>query len=398
MEFRKQYRKCPACGCADKTVLHQMKNTMSEEVQQRTGYPAEYMIVVCDNCGMVYTDITIGVENIDAYYSKENMYNSMSTLKSIVYRKSQEMYYSFINGYVDGNSSVLDIGCGNGSFLTFLKNKKFNNLCGIDPSPQSVKVLLENGIDGYIGSVYQCDELEILPVDMVISTGVLEHLLLPQEALRRMSNLMNDNGYMYVCVPAAEKYADALMPVANFFNHEHINHFTENSLIALAESTGLELVESNVSRACDEIEYTINAIFKKNIVFHSVSKYDETGGVATRAFFKNVKLEEAKTADALNKIMDLHRKIVIWGTGNYSSSILQKYPNLREKVLFFIDNNKDRYKEEFYNRRVCSPRILCNPIDRSIKEATVLVCVIQAKEEIAKDIASLKIVNDVVYL
>ena len=93
----------------------------------------------------------------------------------------------------------------------------------------------------------------------------------------------------------------------------------------------------------------------------------------------------------------LVEKIVIFGTGNAGRAIYRAFKD-NYKIVAFIDNNKDRYKEEFYNRRVCSPRILCNPIDRSIKEATVLVCVIQAKEEIAKDIASLKIVNDVVYL
>lgn len=394
----RKYRNCPVCGCDNKLVLNRMKNTMPEDMQQRTGYPSEYAIVSCDNCGMVYTDIDISAKNIDIYYSNENIYDNMSVLKSSIYEKSQEMYYSHIDKYVNFQSTLIDVGCGNGSFLTFLQDKGFTNLCGIDPSVKSVEVLMNNGINGRVGSVYRCDALDVCLADMVISTGVLEHLLFPGDALKRMAVLLNAGGYMYICVPAAERYKDVAMPEANFFNHEHINHFTEKTLGALAESVGLKIVESTVDRACEDIEYTVNLVLEKKNDCQYKHYYDYMGMNSIKAYFQNRRDADIRNDDIMKTLIDGGRPVVIWGTGNYASSLMQKYPELIKDVVFFIDNNKGRTGAMFYGRRVYTPEVLSATGEGISKNAVLLVCVMQAKDEIRGDIDSLKINNDVIFL
>lgn len=393
-------RKCPLCGHEKKNLLFEMKNTMSEVVRERTGYPSFYSIVSCEECGMVYTDIEISDENIDNYYANENMYDNISTLKRHIYTKAEEMYYSFVNNYINEKSYIVDVGCGSGNFLKYLYSKKYCFVYGIDPSKESVDNLSLNGIKGQVGNVYTCDEINNTKnIDMIISTGVLEHLLFPRDALKHMANMLNNNGYMYICVPASEKYCEELLPKANYFNHEHINHFTKQSLGMLAESVGLSIVEMQITKACEELEYSLNAVLRKSEEYYdaNIKGKDRIGRESIEKYFNKISLEESKTLAVLQNIINKKKKVIMWGTGNYAGSILKQCSEIRDNILFFVDNNPKREGTEYYGKKVYRPDILVKNID-NVEDSLLLICVMQSKKEIANDIRSLNIRNEVVFL
>ena len=76
------------------------------------------------------------------------------------------------------------MGCGNGRLLMKLREEKFNNIVGVDPSSASINALKDIGITGYIGSIYEKGSDEIPKADVVILTMVLEHLYEPVEAIK----------------------------------------------------------------------------------------------------------------------------------------------------------------------------------------------------------------------
>lgn len=394
--MRKRSRECPLCGVNSRKVICKLKNTMSEEERICTNYPTNYAIVVCEKCGMVYTDINVKATDVESYYTKYNIYSNMSGIKSDLYLKTMEMYFDSILKYISSESSIVDVGCGSGDLLDMLRKKGYLLVNGIDPSKDSIDCLEKKGVKGRVGTIYSCDENDDNKYDMVISTGVLEHLLYPQEALIHMKKLLNKDGYMYICIPATEKYMDDVQPVANYFNHEHINHFTEKTLIEMAERIGLAVVESKVQRACNEIEATLNIIFKVDGEVNANSeivRYDSSGRDSIEKYFIAIKERELKNEFLLKEIIESQREIIVWGTGNYASSLMNMFPELKNNISFFVDNNESKINTWFYGKKIYEPKMICT----ASKEAIVIVCVMQSKKEVERDVLTLNIKNKVVY-
>jgi 2-polyprenyl-3-methyl-5-hydroxy-6-metoxy-1,4-benzoquinol methylase len=88
--------------------------------------------------------------------------------------------YEMVYGDVlpdDKNAKVLDVGCGIGHFLYYLKKRGYKNFCGIDISPQQVNFCKENISE----RVEVADAFDFLKVgrekySVIVAHDVLEHI------------------------------------------------------------------------------------------------------------------------------------------------------------------------------------------------------------------------------
>ena len=79
----------------------------------------------------------------------------------------------------DKKARILDVGCGNGSFLLALRSKGYNNLFGIDLDENAVRWVKRNGIGCELCSLSDYNPIE--RYDYVSMNHVLEHL--PKESV-----------------------------------------------------------------------------------------------------------------------------------------------------------------------------------------------------------------------
>ncbi|MDQ3916522.1 MAG: class I SAM-dependent methyltransferase [Actinomycetota bacterium] len=92
----------------------------------------------------------------------------------------------------DANAAVLDAGCGEGSFLTFLRRRGYRNLAGFDLSEENVAICNREGL----GFVHRFDALEIdrLPgetrFERIFALDLVEHL--PKEKASVFLELARD--------------------------------------------------------------------------------------------------------------------------------------------------------------------------------------------------------------
>lgn len=100
-------------------------------------------------------------------------------------------------------SKILDIGCSSGILLNDLIAVGFKkeNLYGIDISEPAIVNCHANGLN----NCYVMDAQNItIPqkFDILIASDCLEHLEDDKKALHNWNELLNDNGYLFVFVPA----------------------------------------------------------------------------------------------------------------------------------------------------------------------------------------------------
>ena len=81
-------------------------------------------------------------------------------------------------GKIDSNSSVLEIGCGNGEFLRYLRDTvKCKNIVGVTLSPEQDKYLSNQGYDIVLSSIWDLPNNLNNKFDAIILNGSTEHFL-----------------------------------------------------------------------------------------------------------------------------------------------------------------------------------------------------------------------------
>lgn len=197
---------------------------------------------------------------------KDKLYNSyLSTGQSAddvntknLFSKRKISHQHNINKHFpkNKNATILDLGCGHGSFIYFIKQAGYKNVIGIDVSKEEVDLAHQLGIS----EIKQIDINEYLSsttnrYDVVLLMDVLEHIESNKvlDLLEKINTILTPDGIMILHVPNGEglfgmriKYGD--------FTHE--NAFTLKSLKQILTATGY---------------YEIKGYEEKPIVHNSIS-------------------------------------------------------------------------------------------------------------------------------
>jgi ubiquinone/menaquinone biosynthesis C-methylase UbiE len=125
----------------------------------------------------------------------ENYYLNKKTTQVLRYEWFAKKYFKNVKG-----KKILEIGCGDGGILQFLKDN--NEVHAVDISKNAVKFLREYGINAKISDISE----ERLPFkdknfDYVIILETLEHLKSPQFAIEEIQRVLKKGGIMIASTP-----------------------------------------------------------------------------------------------------------------------------------------------------------------------------------------------------
>ncbi|MBU4175870.1 MAG: class I SAM-dependent methyltransferase [Actinobacteria bacterium] len=148
---------------------------------------------------------------------------------------------------------VLDVGCGTGELVSYMKENGFDAV-GIEPSSDAVAVAVQKGLDVYNTTLgrfpehYRSDNLETF--DAVIFLNVLEHVTNPAELIELTKGILSRGGKLCVRVP--NDFSEIQMAVKKSLNKDawwiaipdHVNYFDFHSLHSLLQCLGFEVIYS----------------------------------------------------------------------------------------------------------------------------------------------------------
>ena len=156
-------------------------------------------------------------------------------------RAYQRTFGAFIPS--DKAAKIMDLGCGPGSIVWWLRDRGYGNVAGIDISQEQVNVARDLGLDSVVqGDIFDFLRMEGAEYDVLFARDVLEHL--DKEAAYQFVKLsqarLKTGGRLILQVPNAEspyfgrvRYGD--------FTHELA--FTASSITQLLGAVGFQRIE-----------------------------------------------------------------------------------------------------------------------------------------------------------
>lgn len=173
--------------------------------------------------------------------------------------KSTEYYssvrYEIIELLPTFAKNVLDIGCGDGNTLRWLKSKKkCENIYGIEISKESSDKAKEF-LDG-IENINIEENYNFFPgkkFELILVLDTLEHLIDPWDFLKKIKPKLTEDGFIIISVPNIRHHSiiKNLFLLGNWeydksglLDNTHLRFFTKKSLIKLFKKQDLKIVKS----------------------------------------------------------------------------------------------------------------------------------------------------------
>lgn len=134
------------------------------------------------------------------------------------------------------SGEILDLGCGNGSFLhTFSSLMPGWGVTGYDVGDSLRGKVEEDSRVTFYSGPNGLDHLNGKLFDLITLNHVVEHLIEPVNVLSAAAKMLKPNGHIAIIIPCF-KYVHA-----DFFIMDHCSHYTEETLANTISLSGLTI-------------------------------------------------------------------------------------------------------------------------------------------------------------
>lgn len=235
-------RLCPACGGIGKekfaaNIEEEMISSFSYSSRKRPEL-MHYALKECQSCRTLFVD---EVPDLGGLIDNYVVASFDSHTESEYAAKTYSKYLNHLD--LIRNRRILDIGCGDGTFLKTATLLGAESVLGIEPSQGALESAGE--VRNLIRRipVEQCDyQFEF---DLVTCFQTLEHLVDPKMVLSKMCTAAIPGGYIAVVCHNRLSLVNRLMGRRSpIFDIEHLQMFSVEGLEKILQSTNLKVIVS----------------------------------------------------------------------------------------------------------------------------------------------------------
>ena len=243
-------RECVACGAEQIRYWRQKDFHYTENTSHK-----EFHIYRCECCGTGFLNRPPHTQWLQSIYQ----YSGQALTQAISLKEVLKKEDEFPNCTVDakrmsqlahqvnrsGNNRALDIGSGFGFYTQALRLEGYRTT-SINPGQYENAVFKALNGDEPLAIMFE-KYVPNEPFGVVMMSQVLEHLLEPNRAIKKVSDLLATGGVLACAVPNYDSFLVKLLGTkdnACLWVPEHVNYFTEKGLNALMEQNGLRIVKT----------------------------------------------------------------------------------------------------------------------------------------------------------
>lgn len=195
------YTKC-ICGADQQIDLGQKNN---------------YTVVSCSQCGMVYVNPQPNQSELISFYSKEywGAHQEKLGLGSIEKRAQDPHEYKYFTDIfvwmkervnIEQGMRLLEIGCSHGMFCEIASGASLD-VVGVEMDKEiAASTAQRTGLKIFSGGISnQC--FNSGEFDFVAMFDVLEHFTDPVQELRNITDVLKQNGWLYLSTPCRDEFS-----------------------------------------------------------------------------------------------------------------------------------------------------------------------------------------------
>jgi 2-polyprenyl-3-methyl-5-hydroxy-6-metoxy-1,4-benzoquinol methylase len=235
------YNSCPVCDSPDIMNVFSVKDhSVSREV---------FVIMECRVCNLRFTQDAPAETSIGRYYQSGEYISHSNTSKGFInglyqrvrkrtLRQKQRLIEK-VTGLEEGK--LLDLGAGTGAFASQM-NKAGWNVTALEPDA-GARIVAKDQFDIELRDTNTFSMLENGTFGVITMWHVLEHVHDLHGYVKKLADLLNDNGILVIAVPNyqstdAAKYGEYW---AAYDVPRHLYHFSPKSMMVLMEAYGLTI-------------------------------------------------------------------------------------------------------------------------------------------------------------
>lgn len=218
-----------------------------------------FEIIDCADCSFVHLNPIPRENELKEFYEKQYYKEKRDKLKipkkvvkeklwyeKVVWKDRLDVFDENVRKYP---KRLLDVGCGYGHFLKFMKENAWK-VTGVEPSPVACKYAKSLNLEVFNMTIkeFKSQFKKQHFFDAINLDSVLEHLPNPKEVLEISKDLLKNNGVIHVTVPndfnLFQLQANKVVSKPSWWIAipDHINYFNFETLEKLLEKGGFEII------------------------------------------------------------------------------------------------------------------------------------------------------------
>lgn len=195
----------------------------------------------CANCGCLWaTDARQSEQTLLQAYERVNH----SYFESEAVGQRHQEFYKWLEDLMEQTHcgrSIIDVGCGEGNFLSTLSQTWFKR--GVEPSESGVELSIQKNLTVALGTLDSAAEQ--YDADLISALDVIEHVVDPHQFIKSIKRHLKPNGLVLLLTGDSSSYpakvAGARWSYLRWCGH--ISIFSALGLKELLESHGFEIVD-----------------------------------------------------------------------------------------------------------------------------------------------------------
>lgn len=357
-EMRNQ---CPACGASQMNIFYSLERipvhsvrllrSREEALNLQTG---KMDLAHCASCGFICNlSYDPDLQDYSAEYESTQAYSA--TFNRFAHRLAQQL----IDRYDLHDKNIIEIGCGQGEFISLLCELGQNRGIGFDPAYDPARSAVRNNGRVTIIPDYYSEEYAGYKADFICCKMTLEHIRDVADfvgTVRRAVGSQKDTTVFFQVPDAARVLAETA-----FWDiyYEHCSYFTLGSLARLFRSQRFEVM--NLWRDYGDQYIMIDARPADEVTPPLLGQEDDLLETQERvlAFSQAIPIELARWKKIVQDAHQGGQKVVLWGSGSKGVAFLTTL-NLCDEIEYTVDINPNKHDTYMAGtgQRVVSPDFL----------------------------------------
>ena len=341
--MHKKEHKCPCCCSVAMTAFHQLENVPVNSVLNLKTRDAAVSLArgnielgFCESCGFI-SNVAFDPRLLEYSAGYESTQSFSSTYSAFARNQAEQL----IERHNLRGKNLLEIGCGNGEFLTLLCELGDNRGLGFDPAYKEGRVEVRNEkqvrfIKDFYGEKYAGHN-----ADFIYCRMTLEHIPDAAEFVRMVRRSIGNHpdAIVFFQVPNVTRILQNC--AFEDIYYEHCSYFSPGSLTRLFRNRGFEVFK--IETGYDGQYIMIDARPINGGILEILPEEEDLNRLKSliQEFPEKFQKKFCEWRKRIDDFFNKRRRVVVWGSGSKGVTFLTTL-GINNEVEYVVDINPNR--------------------------------------------------------